>query len=98
VADFEYPFASTGTPTSFPIGSTGITGIDEAGTLTPVVIPLGPSVAVLMTATATNAELAAMMLGWLHPRGYAREGAGGVKVITNDGAINPAETNVAAAD
>jgi hypothetical protein len=55
-------------------------------------------VAVLMTATTTNAALAALMLQWLHPRGYAREGAGGVKAITNDGAINPAETNVAAAD
>lgn len=98
MADFEYAFTSSGTATSFPIGSTGITGIDEAGTLTPVVIPLGPSVAVLMTAAQTNAELAALMLNWLRPRGYARESAGGVKTLTNDGAINPTETEVPAAD
>ncbi len=29
MADFEYAFASAGTPVSFPVNDSGITGIDE---------------------------------------------------------------------
>lgn len=98
MADFEYAFASAGTPTSFTIPNTGITGIDEAGTLTPKAILLGDNVTVLITATKTQAEIAALMLSYLRPRGYAQDGPGSPNALAYDGQLTLAETNVAAAD
>lgn len=61
MANFEYAFASSGTPTSFPIGDSNVTGIDEAGTITPKCVKLGANVHVLLTATKTDAELVTLM-------------------------------------
>lgn len=71
MADFEYAFTSSGTPNSFTIDDSGITGIDEAGTITPKTIKLAPSIHVLLTATKTVDELAQAMLAWLLRAGTA---------------------------
>ena len=97
MADFEYAFASAGTPTSFTIPRSGITGIDEAGTITPKVINLGPNVDVLLTATKTDAEIAALMQAWLKRYDGFHEGAGGFPTQATL-QIAPALTNVGAAD
>lgn len=98
MADFEYAFASAGTPTSFPIGNSGIVGIDEAGTITPKTIILAADINVLVTATKTIDEIAQAMLAWLRPRGYAPQGSGGIVASTYDGQVTPTETAVPAAD
>lgn len=77
MADFEYVFASSGTPTSFPIGASGITGIDEAGTVTPKTIELGANVTVLLTAAKTDAELVALMRSFIQRYGAGHDGPGG---------------------
>lgn len=100
MADFEYAFASSGTPNSFTIDDSGITGIDEAGTITPKTIKLAPNIHVLLTATKTVDELAQAMLARLLPRGYGRSDAGGPGVArrTDDNTKIPALTEVGAAD
>lgn len=98
MADFEYAFASSGTPTSFPITGTSITGIDESGLLTPKIIGLGPSVTILMTATQTDAQVAALMQAWLNRQGYSTNGAAGGFVAQTTVQIAPTETSVSAAD
>ena len=75
--DFEYAFSSSGTPTSFTIPRSGITGIDEAGTITPKVIGLGPNIDVLLTATKTDAEVVAAMQAFLRRMGYNPDGSSG---------------------
>jgi len=97
MADFEYAFASAGTPTSFPIGNSGVTGIDEAGTLTPVVVTLGADVNLLITATKTDAELVALMQTFIQRYAAGHEGAGGFPAQATL-QITPAETSVGAAD
>ena len=97
MADFEYAFASSGTPTSFTIGKTGITGIDEAGTLTPKIIRLSASVNVLFTGGETDAAIVALMKSFIQRHGEAHDGAGGVPTQATL-QETPAETNVGAAD
>lgn len=98
MADFEYAFASSGTPNSFSIPGTGVTGIDEAGTLTPKAIRLAPNMTVVITGTYTLAEIAQAMLDYLRPRGYGRESGGGANPLTYDAQEAPALTEVSAAD
>jgi hypothetical protein len=98
MADFEYPITSAGTPNSFPIPGTALVGIDEAGTLTPVVVRLEANMTLVMDAAKTQAEIADAMLRYLRSRGYGNPGAGGVKANTYDGQEEPALTAVAAAD
>ncbi len=97
MANLEYAFASSGTAVSFPIGDSGITGIDEAGTITSKVIKLGANVHLLLTATKTDAELVALMQDFLKRYGAGRESAGGVPAqATLQAAV--VTTSVAAAD
>jgi hypothetical protein len=97
MADFEYAFASSGTPTSFPIGDSGVTGIDEAGTITPKAIKLGDNVHVLLTATKTDAEIVELMRAFGSRYGAFHEGAGGAPAqATLQVALT--ETEVVAAD
>lgn len=77
MANLEYAFASSGTAVSFPIGDSGITGIDEAGTITSKVVKLGANVHLLLTATKTDAELVALMTSFKQRFGAGHEGAGG---------------------
>jgi hypothetical protein len=100
MADFEYAFASSGTPNSFAIDDSGITGIDEAGTITPTTIKLAANIHVLLTATKTKAEIAQAMLDWLRPRGYAQESSGGpgARERSDTNEATPALTEVDAAD
>lgn len=97
MADFEYAFASAGTPTSFAIGASGVTGVDEAGTITPKVFELGANVTVLLTATKTDAEIVALMKSFIQRYGDGHDGAGG---FPTQGTLQtaPALTNVGAAD
>ncbi len=97
MANFEYAFASSGTPNSFAVGASGITGVDEAGTLTPVVFELGTNVTVLLTAVKTNAELVALMQAFIARYGAGHEGAGGYKAQATLQRA-PALTTVGAAD
>ena len=97
MADFEYAFASSGTPTSFTIGKTGITGIDEAGTLTPKIIRLSSSVNVLTTGGETDASIVALMKSFLQRHNEGHDGAGGFPTQPSL-QETPAETNVGAAD
>jgi hypothetical protein len=97
MADFEYAFASAGTPTSFPISGTSITGIDEAGTLTPKIVRLGGSATLLLTATKTDAELVALMSAFIQRYGAGHADAGGFPAQATL-QETPAETSVAAAD
>lgn len=97
MADFEYAFASSGTPTSFPISGTAITGIDEAGTLTPKIVRLGASATLLLTAAYTDAELVALMQTFIRRYGAGHEGAGGFPAQATL-QETPAETSVGAAD
>lgn len=97
MADFEYAFASAGTPTSFPIGDSGVTGIDEAGTITPKAVRLADNIHVLLTAAKTDAEITAAMLQFVRRYGAGHEGAGGFPTqATLQVALT--ETSVAAAD
>lgn len=98
MANFEYAFASEGTPTSFPIGDSGVTGVDEAGTLTPKTIKLDANVHVLLTATKTDAELRTAMEAFIKRYGGNTRGeAGGFPTqATLQAAVT--ETNVGAAD
>lgn len=97
MADFEYAFASAGTPTSFPISGTSITGIDEAGTLTPKIVRLSPGATLLLTTAHTDAALVALMQGFVQRFGAGHEGAGGFPTQATL-QETPAETSVAAAD
>lgn len=97
MADFEYAFASAGTPTSFPVGASGVTGIDEAGTITPKTFELGANVTVLLTATKTDAELVALMKAFIQRYGDGHDGAGGYPTQATLQAA-AAETEVGAAD
>ena len=97
MANFEYAFTSAGTPTSFSVGDSGITGVDEAGTITPVVVKLGTNVHVLLTAVKTNAELVALMQAFIQRYGAGHEGAGGFPTQATL-QVTPALTNVGAAD
>ena len=97
MADFEYAFSATGSPVSFPIGNTGVTGVDPTGALTPSVIDLGANVALLCTAVKTDAEIVALMQAWLARHGGFHEGAGGFPTQTTL-QVTPAETAIDAAD
>lgn len=97
MADFEYAFASEGTPTSFPIGDSGVTGIDEAGTLTPKLVKLGANVHLLLTATKTDAELRSLMEDFIRRYGGGHDGAGGFPTQATQ-QVALVETNVEAAD
>jgi hypothetical protein len=97
MADFEYAFASSGTPTSFPISGTAITGIDEAGTLTPKIVRLGPSATLLLTTAYTDAELVTLMLAFIRRYGAGHDGAGGFPTQSSI-QETPTETEVEAAD
>lgn len=97
MADFEYAFAATGSPVSFPIGASGVTGIDPTGALTPTVIDLGANVTLLMTAAKTDAEIVALMRAWLQRHDGFHEGAGGFKTQASL-QITPTETAIEAAD
>jgi len=98
VADFEYAFASNGTPNSFPIGNSGITGIDEAGTITPVVVGIGANIDVLLTAVKTDAEVVAAMQGFIRRSGYGVSGAAGGQPAQGSIQIAPTLTEVPAAN
>ena len=97
MADFEYAFASSGTPTSFTIPRSGITGIDEAGTLTPKAVNPAPDIVVLLTATKTDAEIVSAMQDFIKRYGAGHEGAGGFPTQATL-QVTPALTNVGAAD
>ena len=97
MADFEYAFTSSGTPTSFSIPNSGITGIDEAGTITPKTINLGANIDVLLTATKTDAEIVAAMQEFIRRAGYSTGGAGGFPAQASVQFV-PALTSVGAAD
>lgn len=97
MADFEYAFTSAGTPNSFAVGASGITGIDEAGTITPVVIDLGANVTLLLTATKTDAEIVALMTSFIQRYGAGHGGAGGFPTQATLQRA-PALTNVGSAD
>lgn len=98
MAAFEYAFASDGTPNSFPIGRSGITGIDEAGTITPVVIGIGTDIEVLLTAVKTNAEVVAAMQDFIRRSGFGVTGGAGGQPAQGSIQIAPTLTEVPAAD
>lgn len=98
MADFEYAFTSSGTPTSFPITGTSVTGIDEAGTLTPKIVRMGPGATLLLTTAYTDAELAVFMRGWLDRHGYENDGDAGGPPVQGSAQETPTETEVGAAD
>jgi hypothetical protein len=97
MADFEYAFASSGTPTSFPISGTSVTGIDEAGTLTPKIVRLAAGVTVLMTTATTDAGLVALFTAFCQRYGSGVQSAGG---FPSQATLQetPTETEVEAAD
>ena len=97
MADFEYPFTSAGTPTSFPISGTSVTGIDEAGTLTPKIIRVGPGVTILITTATTDAAMVTLLRAWLQRHDGFHEGAGGFPTQATL-QVAPTETAVGAAD
>ena len=97
MANFEYPFASAGTPTSFPVSGTSVTGIDEAGTLTPKIVRLGPGVTILITTDTTDAELVTLMRTFMGRFGGGRQEAGGFPTQATL-QETPTETSVGAAD
>ena len=97
MADFEYAFTATGSPTSFPIGASGATGIDPTGALTPKVIDLGANVTVLLTAAKTDAEVVALMEAFIRRFDAGHEGAGGFPTQATL-QVAPTETAVGAAD
>lgn len=97
MANFEYAFASSGTPTSFSVGDSGITGVDEAGTITPTVVKLGANVHLLLTATKTDAELVTLMQEFMQRYGAGRSSAGGFPTQATL-QVAPSLSNVGAAD
>lgn len=97
MANFEYPFASSGTPNSFTIPGTSVTGIDEAGTLTPKAIQLGTGVTILITTATTDAALVTLLRQWLQRHDGFHEGAGGFRTQATL-QVAPTLTEVAAAD
>ena len=98
MADFEFPFASSGTPTSFPIGDTGFTGIDQAGTLTPIVITLDSGIAIVTLSTVTHASVLTAMHRYLKRNGTVSDGGAGGRPNRGSLEVLPTETNVGAAD
>jgi hypothetical protein len=98
MADFEYAFASTGTPNSFAIGKTGLTGIDEAGTITPKIVRLDATTNVVMAAAKTDAELVALMQAFIKRYGGVASGQAGGEPAQASLQEEPALTEVAAAD
>jgi hypothetical protein len=97
MADFEYAFAATGSPVSFPIGNSGVTGIDPTGALTPTFVDIGANVTVLMTAAKTDAELVALMKAFIQRYGDGHDGAGGFPTQATM-QVAATETAVEAAD
>ncbi len=97
MANFEYPFTSSGTPNSFPIPGVSLTGIDEAGTLTPAVLPLAAGATLVMSAALTDAQVAAIFQSWLNRAGYSSGGAGGSRP-QGSATYLPTLTQVGAAD
>lgn len=97
MANFEYPFTSSGTPTSFAVGDSGITGVDEAGTITPKVVKLGANVHLLLTAAKTDAELRTLAEAFIQRYGGGHDGPGGASTQATL-QVAPALTNVGAAD
>src|SRR5688572_100580 len=98
MADFEYAFASSGTPTSFPISGAGITGIDEAGTLTPKIVRLAAGATLVLTATFTDAQLIELFRGFAQRAGAKTDGSSGGFVAQGSIQETPTETEVGAAD
>lgn len=98
MADFEYAFASSGTPTSFPISGTSVTGIDEAGTLTPKIVRLAAGATVVLTAAFTDAELVALFQRYAARLGVKTDGSSGGGAAQGSGQETPTETEVPAAD
>jgi len=97
MADFEYAFASAGTPNSFPIGASAVVGIDSTGLLAPKTVELGANVTLLLTATKTDAELVALMQDFIRRHGAGHEGAGGFPTQGTK-QVTSTLTEVAAAD
>jgi hypothetical protein len=80
VVEFSFVFTSSGEPTSFPIGDSGITGIDQSGAATPVFAKLGGGVHLLLTEAKTDAELRSLMEAFIQRHGgNARGDAGGFR-------------------
>ena len=98
MANFEYPFASAGTPNSFTIPGVSVTGIDEAGTLTPKVVQLGAGVTVVITTATSDAVLAGYRQDWLKRYGGFHEGAAGGHPTQATLQVAPTLTEVGAAD
>ncbi|MCC7017976.1 MAG: hypothetical protein IT564_12330 [Rhodospirillales bacterium] len=99
MADFEYPFTSAGTPNSFPIpNAAGVVGIDSTGLLTPASFGIGPDMTVLLTATKTDAEVAAAMHAWLTRYGNKTDGGAGGRPTQVSLQVDCVLTEVAAAD
>lgn len=96
MAAFEYPFNSNGTPVSFPIPGTAVTGIDEAGTLTVTTLRLADNITVVIDAVKTQAQIAEAMLTYLNARNYGR--SSGIVVAAGDAQLAAVTTVVAAAD
>lgn len=95
--DFEYPFTSAGTPNSFTIPGVALTGIDEAGTLTPKTVQIGPGVTLVMTTATTDAVLVTQLRQWLQRHDGFHEGAGGFPTQASL-QFTPTLTEVDAAD
>ncbi len=97
LADFEYAFTSSGTPTSLTTGASGITGVVEAGTSAPIGGDLVANVTLLITATKTDAELVTLMQTFIQRHSAGHEGAGGYPTQASLQRA-PALSNVGAAD
>ena len=98
MAAFEYAFTSDGTPNSFPIGKTGITGIDEVGGLTPKVVRLSATANVVFVGGETNAQLVALMQAFIQRYGGNTSGGAGGAPTQATLQETPTLTEVVAAD
>lgn len=99
MADFEYSFTSSGTPNSFPIPNAGgVVGIDSTGLLAPKSFGIGPDMTLLLTATKTDAEVAAAMHTWLARYGNKTDGGAGGQPAQGSLQVACTLTEVAAAD
>ncbi len=100
MADFEYAFASSGTPQSFPLdagNAAGITLIDETNN---VRVPKAERLAAgvyLLTIDATDATLTAAVRAYAVARGLLADGRN-VRNVAPDGRTTLAASAVSAAD
>ena len=69
--------AVANTSKSFPIEGTNLYGVDISGALAPKSVKLIPGAHILLTATVTDADLAAALNAFIQRYGLGHDGAGG---------------------